>query len=386
MSKFQKFGVKQEIIFGVGSISEVPEVIASKNYKKVCIVADPGIEKTGVIKKLEDLMAAKGLDYITFTDIKPDPPVEKINKGIKLLVKHKSEIVVAIGGGSAMDTAKGMVIVGDSKTKVADYWGADVPVNHQIIPILAIPTTAGTGSEVTRNAVITDEKDFKLVLRNDAILPAYAVLDPELLATLPQSVAIDSSMDALVHAMEAYICDLATPFSDAMAEKAIELIGPSLRPFIARRRNIKAASDMLLGSTFAGIALSLALPGQAHALSHPLTGFYHLPHGFCNTMLFPIVMEFNALGDMGKYKRMYNLLCPEKAVDKGFSTDMLIDELKQLNKDFGFPANLAEAGAKLEDIPAMVEDCKKTQIFQHTARETSEKDMIVLYTRAIKGC
>lgn len=385
MSKFQTFGVKQEITFGAGSIERVPEIIASKKFKKVCIVADPGIVKTGIVKKLEDMLAAKGLDYITFSDIKPDPPVEKINKGIKLFVEHKSEILVAIGGGSAMDTAKGMAIVGDSGTKVADYWGADVPVNHPVVPILAIPTTAGTGSEVTRNAVITDEKDFKLVLRNDAILPAFAVLDPELLATLPQSVAIDSSMDALIHAMEAYICDLSTPFSDAMAEKAIELIGPSLRPFIARRSNIKAASDMLLGSTFAGIALSLVLPGQAHALSHPLTGFYHLPHGFCNSMLFPAVMEYNALGDMGKYKRMYNLLCPEKSVEKGFTTDMLVDEIKRLNKDFGFPANLAEAGVKMEDVQAMMEDCKKTQIFQHTARETSDKDIIALYTRAIKG-
>ena len=385
MSNFQTFGVKQEITFGAGSIVKVQEILVKKNYKKVCIVADPGIVKTGIVKKLEDLIAAKGIDCITFSDIKPDPPVEKINLGIKLIVEHKSEILVAIGGGSAMDTAKGMAIVANSGTKVADYWGADVPVNHPVLPMIAIPTTAGTGSEVTRNAVITDEKDFKLVLRNDAILPAYAILDPELLATLPQSVAIDSSMDALIHAIEAYICDLSTPFSDAMAEKAIELIGPSLRPFIARRSNIKAASDMILGSAFAGIALSLALPGQAHALSHPLTGFYHLPHGFCNTMLFPVVMEFNALGDMGKYKKIYNLLCPERAVDKGFHTDMLIDELKRLNKDFGFPENLAQAGVKLEDVPAMMEDCKKTQIFMHTARETKDKEIIDLYTRAIKG-
>jgi alcohol dehydrogenase len=251
--------------------------------------------------------------------------------------------------------------------------------------VIAIPTTSGTGSEVTRNTVITDENKYKMVILNDKLLPPVALLDPELTTTMPASVAAATGMDALVHAVECYLSDLATPFSDAMAEKAMELIGQSLPRFVANRKDIEAASNQLMGSTLAGIALSLCLPNQAHALSHPLTGYYHIPHGLANAMLFPITMEYNAIADRGKYKKIYNLLRSNRPYTDDFDTDMLVDYLKKLNARLGLPPTLGDMGVGLEHLEEMIVDAQKTKIWEHCPRSTSPDEMRKLYVKAITG-
>jgi alcohol dehydrogenase len=224
-----------------------------------------------------------------------------------------------------------------------------------------------------------------MVILNDKLLPPIALLDPKLTTTMPASLAAATGMDALIHAVECYLSDLATPFSDALAEKAMELIGQALPRFVANRKDIEAASNQLMGSTLAGISLSLALPNQAHALSHPLTGYYHIPHGLANAMLFPVTMEFNALADKGKYKKIYNLLRSNRPYTENFEADMLISYIRKLNAMLGLPPTLGDMGVGLEHLDEMLADAQKTKIWEHCPRSTSLDEMRKLYIKAITG-
>ena len=383
--KLESFSLKQDVIFGVGSVQTLGDHVRKLNGSKVLLVSDPGLVKAGLTGKLEDILQNAGIPFVTFTDVEPDPGCWVVKAANDLLVAEHCDCVVALGGGSAMDTAKSAAIIGYSGKRIHDYWGYYKPVDNETIPVIAIPTTAGTGSEVTRNTVITDENKYKMVILNDKMLPAIALLDPELITTLPASIAADTGLDALIHAVECYLSDLATPFSDAVAEKAMELIGQALPRFVANRKDIQAASDMLMGSTLAGITLSLCLPNQAHALSHPLTGYYHVPHGRANAMLFPNTMEFNALADKGKYKKIYNLLRSNHPAVEDFEPEMLIDYLRNLNRRLGLPKNLSEMGIGEEHLDEMIVDAQKTKIWEHCPRSTSVADMRALYLKTIYG-
>ncbi|MFV0528966.1 MAG: iron-containing alcohol dehydrogenase [Lachnospiraceae bacterium] len=377
------FSVKQDLEFGAGLVNELGAYIKQLSGTKILIVSDPGLVKAGITARVEAIVQEAGYPFVTFTEVEPDPGCWVVEKVVAMIVEENVDCVVAVGGGSSMDTAKGAALVGRSGKRINDYWGYYLPVEHESIPVIAIPTTAGTGSEVTRNIVITDENKYKMVILNDKLLPAVALLDPELITTLPAGVAAATGMDALIHAVECYLSDLATPFSDAVAEKAMELIGPALPRFVANRADLEAAADMLMGSTLAGITLSLCLPNQAHALSHPLTGFYHVPHGLANALLFPTTMEFNAIADRGKYKKIYNLLRTGHSHTEDFETDMLITYLIKLNERLGLPQNLSEMGIGEEHLDEMIEDAQKTKIWLHCPRLTTPKDMRILYLKTM---
>lgn len=381
--KTHNFSVNQDIEFGVGIINRLGEFIKRVNGSKILVVSDPGVEKAGITRQVENILEEAGFIYHTFTDVEPDPGCWIVEKVVNLIVEYDVDCVIAIGGGSAMDTAKSAALVGKSGKRIHDFWGYYLPVENETIPVIAIPTTAGTGSEVTRNTVITDENKYKMVILNDKMLPAIALLDPRLITSLPAKVAAATGLDALIHAVECYLSDLATPFSDAVAEKAMELIGPALPRFVANRTDIEAASDMLMGSTLAGIALSLCLPNQAHALSHPLTGFYHVPHGLANAMLFPTTMEFNAIADRGKYKKIYNYLRCEYAYTEDFEPEMLIDYLIKLNERLDLPKNLSDMGIGEEHLEEMIIDAQKTKIWEHCPRHTTVEDMRKLYRKTM---
>lgn len=383
MLKNHSFSVNQDIEFGVGIINRLGDFIKKLNGSKVLIVSDPGLVRAGITGRVEGIVEKAGYEHTTFSDVEADPGCWVVEKVVNIIVEKQIDCLVAVGGGSSMDTAKSAALVGNSGKRIHDYWGYYLPVDHESIPVIAVPTTAGTGSEVTRNTVITDENKYKMVILNDKMLPAVALLDPELITTLPASVAAATGMDALIHAVECYLSDLATPFSDAVAEKAMELIGAALPRFVANRADIDAACDMMMGSTLAGITLSLCLPNQAHALSHPLTGFYHVPHGLANAILFPTTMEYNAIADRGKYKKIYNLLRKDHPYTEDFDTDMLIEYLIKLNERLGLPKNLSEMGIGEEHLDEMIVDAQKTKIWEHCPRYTSPKDMRVLYLKTM---
>ena len=215
------------------------------------------------------------------------------------------------------------------------------------------------------------------------ILPKYALLDPTLIMTAPASIAASCGVDALIHAVEAYISRNATPFSDAMAEKAMELIGGNLRRFVANRQDEEAACAMMLGSTFAGISFAWARLGNVHAMSHPVSGYFNVPHGVANSILLPNVMAYNALADHGRYQVIYRCIRRETGPIEHFTPDMLVEELRRLNRDLGIPDTLSQVGVTADKIPAMAEDAMKSGNIPANPRQTSVKDIIRLYEQTM---
>ncbi len=377
------FKVPQDIQFGMGSLSKLPEILAENHSDHVMLVSDRGLEKIGVVKRVQDIIEAAGIAFDAYLDVVPNPTVEVVNEAAQLYKDCGATSLVALGGGSPMDVAKAVGILARYGGKITDYEG-----NHKvpgpIEPIIAIPTTAGTGSEVTASAVITDtSRNYKLSVFSYENIPKYAILDPTLIMSAPASIAASCGVDALIHAIEAYISRNATPFSDAMAEKAMELIGAHLRRFVANRQDEEAACAMMLGSTFAGMSFAWARLGNVHAMSHPVSAYFNVPHGVANSILLPNVMEFNALADHGRYEVIYNYIKEgtEPAID--FTPDMLVEELRHLNAQLGIPTGLAAAGVTADKIPAMADDAIKSGNIPANPRATTVKDLIRLYERTM---
>jgi alcohol dehydrogenase len=281
-----------------------------------------------------------------------------------------------------MDVAKAVGVVAKYGGSITEYEGAD-KVPGDIVPLIAVPTTAGTGSEVTAFSVITDHsRDYKLTVFSYKLIPSYAILDAELITTAPASVAAACGIDAMVHAIESYISTAASSFSDAMAEKALELIGKNIRRYVANRRDLEAAEGMLTGSMFAGIAFSWARLGDVHAMSHPVSAFFNVPHGTANAILLPSVIEYNALADSGKYLKIYNYISRTSKKPEEFNPEQLVLLLKELNKALGIPAGLKQAGVTEDKFAAMAEDAMKSGNIAVNPRSTTKEDVLELYRRA----
>ena len=285
-------------------------------------------------------------------------------------------------GTVSMDVAKAVGVVAKFGGTIGDYEGVG-KVPGPIDTLIAVPTTAGTGSEVTVAAVITDEaRNYKLSVLGPEISPTYAVLDPELIMTAPASVAAACGVDALIHAMESYINTDANPFAMAMGEKAMELIGGNIRKFVARRNDPDAACAMMLGSTFAGIAFANNRLGDIHAMSHPVSAFFHVAHGVANAVLMPTIFEFNALAADERYANIYQYITGKEA-GPDFVPQMLCDALRQLNNDLGIPACLADVGVTEDKIPQMAVDAMKSGNVMVNPRITTVKDVEALYHKAM---
>ena len=306
-----------------------------------------------------------------------------------------ADFIVAFGGGSPMDVAKAVGVVAKYGGSITEYEGAH-KVPGKIIPLVALQTTAGTGSEVTAFSVITDHsRDYKLTVFSYELLPAYAILDADLITTAPASVAAACGIDAFIHAEEAYISTAASPFSDAMAEKAMELIGENIRRFVANRTDVEAAEAMMVGSLFAGIAFSFARLGNVHAMSHPVSAFFDVPHGVANAVLLPVVAEYNALADHGRYYKIYNYISEIPAYEDEFEPMMLVDAIRSLCKAIGIPANLTEAINQAgktgsisretieEKIKAMAADAMKSGNIAVNPRSSRQCDIEMLYRKAL---
>ncbi len=376
------FSVPQNIIVGRGSLAKLPEVAEKSGGKKAFIISGPHLNKMGIVQSCVDALKAKGIESSVFTETEGNPSVETVDKASAAYKESGADFIVALGGGSPMDVAKAVGVVARYGGSITEYEGAD-KVPGDIIPLIAVPTTAGTGSEVTAFSVITDHsRNYKLTVFSYKLIPSYAILDAELLTTAPASVAAACGIDALVHALEAYISTAASPFSDAMAEKALELIGANIRCYAANRGDIEAAENMLVGSLFAGIAFSWARLGDVHAMSHPVSAYFNVPHGVANAILLPTIVEYNMLADKGKYLNIYNYIAELPAVPEEFTADMLVDELLNLNEALGIPAGLEEAGVTKDKFDAMADDAMKSGNIAVNPRSTTKKDVLALYEKA----
>jgi alcohol dehydrogenase len=377
------FKIPQNIEFGMGSLKKLPEILKENNSDHVFLISDRGLESIGVVKKVQDIIGAGGIKCTTYLDVIPNPTISVVNEATALYKECGATSIVALGGGSPLDVSKTVGVLARYGGKITDYEGMH-KVPGPIVPMIAIPTTAGTGSEVTASSVITDEaRNYKFSIVSYETLPKYAVLDPELIMTAPASIASSCGVDALIHAIEAYISRNASPFSDAMAEKAMELIGKNLRKFVANRKDEEAACGMMSGSNFAGISFAWARLGNVHAMSHPVSAFCHVPHGVANSVLLPTVMEFNALVDNGRYEKIYNYIREGNEEIKDFKPEMLVEELKKLNADLGIPKSLSEVGVKEHMIEDMAKDAMKSGNVLANPRDTNLNDMIELYKKAI---
>ena len=377
------FKVPQTIQFGVGCLSKLPQMLEENNSKHVLLVSDRGLEKLGVVDKVKKIIEASNIECTSYLDVVPNPTIECVNECAELYKSCGATSIVALGGGSPMDVSKSAGVLVTHGGSITDYEGL-YKVPGPIVPIIAIPTTAGTGSEVTASSVITDtSRNYKFSVISYEILPKYALLDPELIMTAPASVAAACGVDALIHALEAYLSVFASPYTDAMAEKAMELIGANLRRFVANRQDVDAASAMMLGSTFAGMSFAWAKLGNVHAMSHPVSAFFHVPHGVANAVLLPTIVEYNALSDNGRYEKIYNYIKEDKMPSANFKPQMLVDEIKKLNKDLGIPASLSEVGVTEDKIEDMAKDAMKAANVKANPRQTNIKDIINLYHKAM---
>lgn len=389
------FSVPQDITVGKGSLAKLPEIAKKLGGSHAFIISGPHLAKMGLVEKAADYLKTVDIKTNAFTEIEANPSVATVEKATEKFKESGADFIVAFGGGSPMDVAKAVGVVAKYGGSITEYEGAH-KVPGPIIPLIAIPTTAGTGSEVTAFSVITDHsRDYKLTVFSYELLPAYAILDAELITTAPASVAAACGIDAFIHAEEAYISTAASPFSDAMAEKAMALIGKNIRRFVANRGDMEAAEAMMVGSLFAGIAFSFARLGNVHAMSHPVSAFFDVPHGVANAVLLPVVAEYNALADHGRYLTIYNDISPVPAYTDDFEPMMLVDAIHSLCADIGIPENLTIAinqasktgevtREEIESkIEAMAVDAMKSGNIAVNPRSSCQCDIEMLYKKAL---
>lgn len=375
MREFQ-FSVPQSVIFGAGSSMNLGKILAQACATRVLLVSDRGLEQAGFTANIAASICATGVDCVSYLDVLPNPTVEMVEAAAALFLARKCDFIVALGGGSPMDVAKAAGVIAKYGGSITDYEGAD-RVPGEIVPIAAIPTTAGTGSEVTAFSVITDTKrSYKLSVFSYRLIPKYAILDSQLILSLPKAVAAATGIDAAIHAIESYLSRTASPFSDAMAEKALELIGANLRTFVACRQNTEAADAMLAGSMFAGIAFAWARLGNVHAMSHPVSAHFGVAHGVANAVLLPVVLEYNALADTGRYARIRSYLFGDRK-------EPLPDLMRGLLEELGISFHLADYGVTEDRIPQMAADAMKSGNILANPRQSNLGDIEALYRRAM---
>lgn len=377
------FSIPQDIIFGKGSLKRLPEIAKKAGGKHALIISGKVLNKMGLVDKCIEYMKEAGYEADAFIETEANPSVDTVNKAADLYKQCGADMIVAFGGGSPMDVAKAVGVIVKYGGEITDYEGGG-KVPGPIVPLIAIPTTAGTGSEVTAFSVITDHsRNYKLTVFSYEILPKYAILDPELITTAPASVAAACGIDAMIHALEAYISTAASPFSDAMSEKALELIGGNIRRYVANRKDEEAASAMMAGSLFAGIAFSFARLGNVHAMSHPVSAYFNVAHGVANAILLPFILDYNKLADNGKYRKIYQYISQKNIDDIEFNPDMLVDEVKKLNKLLGIPGSLSEVSVTEDKIEAMAEDAMKSGNILVNPRSSTLNNIIELYKKAL---
>ena len=376
------FTIPQNIVVGAGSLKRLPELAKKLGKSKAYIISGPHLNKIGMVDKCKKALAEAGIESDAFTETEGNPSTETVAKAASGFQESKADFIVAFGGGSPLDVAKAVAVIATYGGNIIDYEGGG-KVPGPVIPMIAIPTTAGTGSEVTAFSVITDHsRNYKLTVVSNDLLPAYAILDPELIATVPQGTAAACGIDAMVHALEAFISKAASPFSDLFAKEALRLIGGSIRAYVADRSDLAACEAMLTGSLFAGIAFSHARLGDVHAMSHPVSAYFDVPHGVANAILLPTVVEYNMIDAGEKYKYIYDCICEKPLDNDAFTPEMLAAEIRVLNDELGIPSSLSEVGIDSSLFDKMADDAMKSGNILVNPRPTTKKDILALYAQA----
>lgn len=367
--------------FGQGAIQEIVNEIKNRHFKKVLVTSTPDLFEFKVATKVTDLLDAAGIAYDVYDNIKPNPTIENVTSGVAACKTAGAEAIVAVGGGSAIDTSKAIatIVTNPEFSDVRSLEGV-APTKHPCLPIIAVSTTSGTAAEVTINYVITDvEKNRKFVCVDPHDIPIVAIVDPDMSASMPTGLCASTGMDALVHAVEGYITKGAWELTDMLHLKAIEIIGRSLRSAVAG--DFGGREAMSLGQYIAGMGFSNVGLGIVHSMAHPLSAVYDIPHGKACAMLLTAVLKFNAPATGEKYREIARVMgIPDvDGMDQETYRQAAIDVIQKLADDVGIPKSLSEAGVKREDIPFLAESAFNDACTPGNPRDVSKEDIIGIY-------
>lgn len=381
-----RFILNEVSYFGPGARKELPSVIQRLGFKKALIVTDKGLVQFGVCKMVSDVLDEAGIPYEIYSEVKPNPTVTNVKMGVEAFAKSGADFIVAIGGGSSMDTAKGIGIV-TNNPEFADVVSLEgvAPTKKKTVPIIALPTTAGTAAETTINYVIIDEeRQQKMVCVDPNDIPCCAIIDAELMYSLPRLTTAATGMDALTHAIEGYITKAAWELSDMFEIEAIRMINKYLRMAVNEPKNPEGRNGMAVAQYVAGMAFSNVGLGVVHGMAHPMGSLHDIPHGVANALLLPTIMEFNAPACLPKYRNIAEAM--------GVDTKSMSDEeaaraackaVRDLAIEVGIPQTLTEIGIKESDIEALAQQAITDVCTPGNPREVTIDDIRALYKKVL---
>ena len=380
-----KFVLNETSYFGEKARDVLPEEIKKRNFKKVFLVSDKSLVEAGVAAKVEKILEDAGIDYELYDEIKPNPTIQNVTDGVTACKKSKADVIVAVGGGSSIDTAKGISIVmtNPDRADIKSLNGNSNTVNRGM-PLIALPTTAGTAAEVTINYVITDEeRKIKMVCVDPNDIPIVAIVDSELMASMPKSLAAATGMDALTHSLEGYITKAHNEISDMFHLRAIKMIFDNLAKAV-NEKDQKAINVMGMAQYIAGMGFSNVGLGICHSMAHQLGAVYDTPHGIANAMLLPTVLEYNGEVCYERYRDILKELgYPAEKYTKEELIKTLVERVKELGEEVGITQTISDYGAKLEDIPMLADKAMEDPCKPGNPRETSKEDFIALFKKAM---
>ncbi|MBS3977872.1 MAG: iron-containing alcohol dehydrogenase [Syntrophomonadaceae bacterium] len=375
--------LKTKIFFGIGEAKKIGDRVKELSGTRVLLVTDPGVMRAGMADEVKDSLQKAGIEVAVFADVVPNPTTREVEKGVDLANDHGANVLVGLGGGSALDTAKAIGLMMANPGEIKNFWGKEPP--NQSLPVIAVPTTAGTASEITWVTVIKDtERKVKMGIGHPKLAPAVAVCDPLLTVSMPPAVTAATGMDALTHAIESYTNTVTDPVSEQLALESIRLIGQSLRPAVAKGDNLEARYQMLLGNLLAGMAFANTRLGVVHAITSPLGGYFDVPHGTINAILLPYVMEFNLIGNLEKYAHIAEVLGENTEGLTAYQAALqAVAAIRRLSLDIGLPAGMLEFGVEEEQLPAVCAEAMKNVNIPINPRTPTLQDLIDICLRAM---
>ncbi|HBI6898453.1 TPA: L-threonine dehydrogenase [Clostridium perfringens] len=379
-----KFFMPAISLMGADCLKDAGDQVGELGFKKALIVTDKVLGQIGIVKKVTDVLDNKNIEYAIYDETKPNPTVKNVNDGLALLKEKECDFVISLGGGSAHDCAKGIALLATNGGEIKDYEGVDKSKKPQL-PMVGINTTAGTGSEMTLFAIITDEeRHIKMALVDKHLTPIIAVNDLMLMLAMPKSLTAATGMDALTHAIEAYVSTAATPITDACAEKAIELISNYLVNAVENGQDVEARDMMAYAEYLAGMAFNNASLGYVHAMAHQLGGFYNLPHGVCNAILLPHVQEYNKSTSASRLAKIAKIMggnIEELTDEQG--ADLCIDMIKSLSQTIGIPEGLGVLGVKESDFETLATNALNDACSLTNPRKGNLEEVISIFKKAM---
>jgi alcohol dehydrogenase class IV len=367
-----------------GSSAKLGELAKGFNCRSVLIVTDKGVEKAGLLSAALNGFAAQGIAVSIFSDVQADPPVSVIEQAVECAVANKADGVVGLGGGSSMDVAKLVALLALGKEKLEDIYGVGM-VKGPRLPLILVPTTAGTGSEVTPISIVTTGAGEKKGVVSPVLLPDWAVLDADLTLGLPAAVTAATGVDAMVHAIEAFTSKrLKNPVSDCLAKEALSLLSQNIHEACRNGSNREARQNMLLGAMLAGMAFANAPVAAVHALAYPVGARFHVPHGLSNSLVLPEVIRFNVKSAEAHYAALAEIIVPGVIGTSAVKADALVRRLVALPDELGLHTRLSQVGIAKEDLPLLAEDAmKQTRLLINNPREVLYEDALAIYSEVL---